>query len=175
MLVVALGVTGRPGAGHGALVVHQLVEDLVDEAEVSTRVGELSLDVDEVVSQAVEARGRRLQHGQRDPGTLGARKVTGSLRHAHLQVVDRTDGGGGGPVERRRHLAEDGTGGVDAGERDAIVLNDHGAGDQHQQATGPGAFGDEHLSCGHGYRRQVRSEGQQVAHPHSLLEPCPMG
>ena len=171
MVVIALGVAGGPGPGRRALVVDELVEDLVDQAEVPAGVGELLLDVDQVVRQAVEPRRRRAKHRERGAGALGE-KPDRIVHHPDLEVASGADRRGGRPVEHGRHLAEDRPRGVDPGERHAVVLDHHRARHQHQHPLGPRSLVDQHLAGRHGLDRQVGGEVEQVGHGSSLGDPC---
>ena len=86
MLVVALGVACRSGRGAWRLVVDEAVEDLVDHAEVASGVGELALDVDEVLGEPVQAARRRPEHGQRRSGVLGEERLR-VLDHPYLDLL----------------------------------------------------------------------------------------
>ena len=63
---------GRPGDRWRRLVMDELVEDLVDQAEVPAQTpANCCLTSDQVVGEAVEARSRHPEHAQRRTGVVG--------------------------------------------------------------------------------------------------------
>jgi hypothetical protein len=168
-VTVAFGIAGRSGARGRALVMHELVEDLIHQSEMSRGIGELGLDVDEVVGEPVEPGRGHLEDGEGCSGSLGEERQ-GILHDVHPHLAHRANRRGGGSVENDGHLTEHRPGLVDPCERHPVVLHDHRSRSQHEHPGRQSPFGDQHLTGFNGFEGQVGTECEKVGHAPSVLE-----
>ena len=145
------------------LVVDQGVEDLVDHPEVVLVLGELLLEVHQIVRHPVQPGGRDPQHRQCRTGPLREerRRV---LDDMHDDVRARADRCRGRTFERDSHLTEDRAGVVDPGEHHTVTLDGHAAGDQDVHPGRFGALADDDVAGGHRPQRQIGAEVQEARH-----------